>query len=271
MGEARVSASQPARSELAELVAEAAPGLKGAPPEEVLAWALSTFHRDRIALCTSLQDEGMVLLDMAWRTWPGVQVFTIDTGRLPAATFDLMEEVRNKYGIRLEVLLPDGDEISKMVTRHGVNLFYESPELRLSCCEVRKVNPLNRKLATLDAWITGLRYDQSVARGSTEEVELDVAKGGIVKVNPLAAWTHEQVQEYIARYDVPRNALYSRGYTSIGCDPCTRAIEPGEDLRAGRWWWENGDKECGIHYEMQVDERGEPVVVSMRGKGNGEA
>ncbi len=237
MGEARVSAPQPSRPELAELVAEAAPGLKGAPPEEVLAWALSTFHRDRIALCTSLQDEGMVLLDMAWRTWPGVQVFTIDTGRLPAATLDLMEEVRARYGIRLEVLFPDAEEVSAMVTRHGVNLFYESPELRLSCCGVRKVNPLNRKLATLDAWITGLRYDQTQARSSTQEVELDVDKGGIVKVNPLAGWSHEQVLEYIARYDVPRNALYSRGYTSIGCDPCTRAIEPGEDLRAGRAPW----------------------------------
>jgi phosphoadenosine phosphosulfate reductase len=269
VGEARVFAPQPARPELAELVREAAPGLRGAPPEEVLAWALSTFPKDRIALCTSLQDEGMVLLDMAWRMWPGVQVFTIDTGRLPPATLDLMEEVRNKYGIRLEVLFPDAEEVSAMVTRHGVNLFYGSTEHRLNCCGVRKVNPLNRRLASLDAWITGLRYDQNAARGSTEEVELDEAKGGIVKVNPLAQWTHEQVMEYVERYDVPRNALYSRGYTSIGCDPCTRATEPGDDPRAGRWWWENGDKECGIHYEMTVDERGEPVVVSMRGHGDG--
>jgi phosphoadenosine phosphosulfate reductase len=269
VGEAGVSAPQTTRSELTGLVAGAAPGLRGASPQDVLAWALSTFHRDRIALCTSLQDEGMVLLDMAWRTWPAVQVFTIDTGRLPAATLDLMEQVRAKYGIRLEVLYPDADEVSQLITRHGINLFYESPELRLSCCGVRKVNPLNRRLASLDAWITGLRYDQNRARHRTAEVELDFAKGGIVKVNPLARWNHEQVMEYIERYDVPRNALYAQGYTSIGCDPCTRAIEPGEDHRAGRWWWESGDKECGIHYEMQVDERGDPVVVSMRGRGDG--
>ena len=211
----------------------------------------------------------MVLLDMAWRTWPGVQVFTIDTGRLPAATLDLMEEVRGRYGIRLEILFPDADEVSALVTGHGINLFYESTELRLSCCGVRKVNPLNRRLARLDAWITGLRYDQNTARQSTAEVELDVAKGGIVKVNPLARLdprAGDGVHRAVRR---PRNALYSKGYTSIGCDPCTRAIEPGEDLRAGRWWWENGDKECGIHYEMKVDERGEPVVVSMRGRGDG--
>jgi phosphoadenosine phosphosulfate reductase len=180
-----------------------------------------------------------------------------------------MEEVRGRYGIRLEILYPDAGEVSELVTNHGINLFYESPELRLGCCGVRKVRPLDRKLATLDAWITGLRYDQNDARGDTAEVELDLAKGGIVKVNPLARWTRDQVLEYIDKHDVPRNALYSKGYTSIGCDPCTRAIEPGEDLRAGRWWWETGDKECGIHYEMKVNERGETVAVSMRGQANG--
>ena len=125
MGEARVSAPQTTRAELARLVDEAAPELTGASPQDVLAWALSTFPKDRIALCTSLQDEGMVLLDMAWRTWPAVQVFTIDTGRLPAATLDLMEQVRGRYGIRLEVLYPDADEVSQLITRHGINLFYE--------------------------------------------------------------------------------------------------------------------------------------------------
>jgi len=269
VGETRVSEAQAHRADLESLVAEAAPELRGADPEQVLAWALSTFHRDRIALCTSLQDEGMVLLDMAWRTWPGVQVFTIDTGRLPASTLDLMEEVRGRYGIRLEVLYPDADEVSALVTKHGINLFYESADLRLSCCDVRKVRPLDRRLASLDAWITGLRYDQNNSREGTAEVELDLAKGGIVKVNPLARWTHEQVLDYIREHDVPRNALYSKGYTSIGCEPCTRPIEPGEDLRAGRWWWETGDKECGIHYEMKVNERGETVAVSMRGKADG--
>ena len=264
-----MSEPQTPKPDPGQLVAGAAPKLRGAAPESVLAWALSTFPRQQIALCSSLQDEGMVLLDMAWRIDPAIQVFTIDTGRLPAATLDLMEEVRGRYGIRLEILFPDADEVSAMVTEHGINLFYESTEFRLGCCEVRKAHPLNRRLASLDAWITGLRHDQNQARQSTVEVELDEAHGGMVKINPLAGWTREQVLGYIAEHDVPRNALYSRGYTSIGCDPCTRAIEPGEDLRAGRWWWESGDKECGIHYQMSVDERGEPVVVSMRGRADG--
>lgn len=269
MSEAGASASIQARDDLSAVAEEAARNLAGARPEDVLAWALSTFHHDRIALCTSLQDEGMVLMDMAWRIWPDVHVFTIDTGRLPAATLDLMEKVRGRYGIKLEVLFPDAEEISALVSEHGVNLFYESTEFRLSCCDIRKVRPLDRRLATLDAWITGLRYDQNQSRASTAEVELDVAKGGIIKVNPLARWTREQVLDYVRENDVPRNELYSHGYTSIGCDPCTRAIEPGEDLRAGRWWWESGDKECGIHYQMQVDDRGEPVVITMKGLGNG--
>jgi phosphoadenylyl-sulfate reductase (thioredoxin) len=264
-----VSEPQTPQPDPAKLLADAAPRLRGAAPQDVLAWALSAFRREQIALCTSLQDEGMALLDMAWRIDPGIQVFTIDTGRLPAATLDLMEEVRGRYGIRLEILFPDADEVSKMVSEHGVNLFYESTEFRLGCCEVRKAHPLNRRLASLDAWITGLRQDQNQARESTVEVERDEGHGGIVKINPLAGWTRDQVLGYIGEHDVPRNALYSRGYTSIGCDPCTRAIEPGEDLRAGRWWWESGDKECGIHYQMSVDEHGEPVVVSMKGRGDG--
>jgi thioredoxin-dependent adenylylsulfate APS reductase len=269
VGEARVSEAQTHRADLESLVQEAVPELSGAGPEQVLAWALGTFSRDRIALCTSLQDEGMAILDMAWRIDPRVRVFTIDTGRLPAATLDLMEEVRGHYGIPLEVLFPDADEVSSMVTEHGINLFYGSPELRLSCCGVRKAHPLNRRLRTLDAWITGLRRDQSATRESSRAVEVDREHGGIAKINPLVDWTRGQVLDYIREHDVPRNALYSQGYTSIGCDPCTRAIEPGEDLRAGRWWWETGDKECGIHYEMRVNERGETVAVSMRGKADG--
>ena len=189
-----------------KLVADAAPKLRGAAPESVLAWALSNFSREKIGLCSSLQDEGMVILDMAWRIDPGIQVFTIDTGRLPAATLDLMEEVRGHYGIRLEILFPDADEVSAMVSEHGVNLFYESTEFRLGCCDVRKAHPLNRRLASLDAWITGLRQDQNQARRSTAEVEIDEAHSGIVKINPLANWTRDQVLGYIAEHDVPRNA-----------------------------------------------------------------
>jgi phosphoadenosine phosphosulfate reductase len=248
----------------AALVEDAAGRLRGAPPEEVLHWGLTTFPRDRIAICTSLQDEGMAVLDMAVRIDWAVNVFTIDTGRLPAATYDLMDEINDRFGVRIEIIYPDAQEVSDLVTANGINLMYKSTDLRLSCCEVRKVLPLNRRLRSADAWITGLRRDQSTVRAEVAEVELDTQHGGIVKINPLARWTHEQVLEHIEKNNVPRNSLYRKGYTSIGCDPCTRAIEPGEDLRAGRWWWEQGDTECGIHYETVVDQDGNSRVVASR-------
>jgi thioredoxin-dependent adenylylsulfate APS reductase len=225
---------------------------------------LRTHAPGRVALCTSLQLEGMALLDMAWRIDPGVAVFTIDTGRLPAETLDLIDEVRDRYGIRIEVLYPDATEVSDLVSEHGVNLFYRAPELRLACCDVRKVKPLNRKLATLDAWITGLRRDQNSSRAAVAEVEVDAAHGGITKVNPLASWDAAQVDEYVRTNNVPVNALYSQGYTSIGCAPCTRATAEGEDPRAGRWWWEQGARECGLHYNLQVNDRGEITTVAAR-------
>ncbi|MDP9325839.1 MAG: phosphoadenylyl-sulfate reductase [Candidatus Dormibacteraeota bacterium] len=246
----------------AALVAEAAERLRGASPQEVLLWGLTTFPRNRVSICTSLQDEGMAVLDMAVRIDWAVNVFTIDTGRLPAATYDLMDEINDRFGVKIEILYPDATEVSELVSEHGINLMYKSTELRLGCCEVRKVLPLNRRLKTLDAWITGLRRDQNASRADVEVVELDEQHGGIVKINPLANWTHEQVLEHIEKYNVPRNSLYRKGYTSIGCDPCTRAIEPGEELRAGRWWWEQGDTECGIHYETVVDADGNSKVLT---------
>jgi phosphoadenosine phosphosulfate reductase len=223
-----------------------------APAEEILGWALAAFPRDRIALCTSFQLEGMVILDLAWRIDPGVQVFTIDTGRLPAETLALIDRVRDRYGIRIEILHPDAAELSTFTSQHGVNPFYRSVELRLACCDLRKVRPLARRLSTLEAWITGLRRSQSASRAATPMVAVDEAHGGILKINPLAGWSLEQVEAYTRRHDLPRNALYAMGYTSIGCAPCTRAIAPGEDIRAGRWWWERGDKECGIHVTPEV-------------------
>jgi thioredoxin-dependent adenylylsulfate APS reductase len=206
----------------------------------------------------------MALLDMAWRIDPRVQVFTIDTGRLPPETLDLVDEVRGRYGIKIEVVYPDATEVSELVTEHGVNLFYQSVELRLSCCEVRKVHPLKRRLASLDGWIAGLRRDQSSTRSSVAEVEVDATHGGIVKLNPLARWTAEQVVEYNRQNRVPRNALYDRGYTSIGCAPCTRPTEPGEDPRAGRWSWESGARECGLHYDLKVGADGQTEVKAAR-------
>jgi thioredoxin-dependent adenylylsulfate APS reductase len=248
----------------ASLVAEAAPRLSGAAPQEILAWAIDTFSQERLALCTSLQHEGMVLLDMAWRINPAIQVFTIDTGRLPVATLELIDEVRERYGIKVQVIYPDADEVSELVTEHGVNLFYKSPELRLSCCGVRKVEPLKRRLAGLDAWIAGLRRAQSGTRAAVAEVEVDLGHDGIVKLNPLARWSTEQVMAYIAEHKVPKNSLYNQGYTSIGCEPCTRPTEPGEDPRAGRWWWESGARECGLHYELTIGADGQTEVATMR-------
>jgi len=189
-----------------------------------------------------------VLVDMAWRLNPDVRVFTLDTGRLPAETYELFERVRERYGIAVEFEYPETDAAAAMVTEHGPNLMYGSVDLRLRCCEVRKVEPLKRKLATLDAWVAGLRREQWRSRKNIAKVELDRDHGGIVKLNPVADWTLERVWDYVREHDVPYHSLFDQGYTSIGCAPCTRAVAPGESERAGRWWWEQEtDKECGIH------------------------
>jgi phosphoadenosine phosphosulfate reductase len=215
--------------------------------EDVITWTLDTFQH-RAAICTSFQAEGMVILDLAYRVDPGVRVFTIDTGRLPSETYELIDRVRDHYGIDIEVYYPDPKKLAQMVTKHGINPFYHSVSLRLLCCEVRKVNPLNRVLQNLDAWITGLRRSQSQTRANVRKVEVDRDHGNIIKVNPLADWSEQQVWEYIRANQLPYNQLYDQGYSSIGCAPCTRPVVPGEDQRAGRWWWENGmPKECGIH------------------------
>ena len=215
--------------------------------EEVLQWALATYGR-LIAISTSFQAEGMVILDMAYRIDPNVRVVTLDTGRLPQETYDLIDRAREHYQVPVEVVYPDQEELSQLVNKHGINPFYRSVSLRLLCCNIRKVNPMNRVLKDLEAWISGLRREEGETRARTRKIEIDVAHGGITKVNPLADWSYDEVWDYIGANDVPYNALYDRGYTSIGCAPCTRPVEPGEDRRAGRWWWEKGiPKECGIH------------------------
>lgn len=216
-------------------------------PQEVIDWALRTYG-SRVAISTSFQAEGMVILDMAYKIDPEVRVITIDTGRLPQETYDLIDNVRSYYELPIDVYFPDASELEEMVNKHGTNPFYRSVSLRLLCCGIRKVNPLNRALEDLDAWMTGLRRGQGDTRTAVRKLEIDSAHRGIAKINPLADWTHDQVWEYIKIHDVPVNDLYEHGYTSIGCAPCTRATEDGEDPRAGRWWWESGmSKECGIH------------------------
>ncbi|MBM3813015.1 MAG: phosphoadenylyl-sulfate reductase [Acidimicrobiia bacterium] len=212
--------------------------------QRLLAWALETYGR-RFALCTSFQAEGTVILDIAHRISPDVRVFTIDTGRLPAETYQLIDAVRARYGIAVEIVAPDYREVEKMTTQHGVNLFYRDPSYRKLCCHVRKVRPLERKLAELDAWAVGLRREQSQERAGTEKLAV---VDGRVKLSPLADWTKQQVEDYVTAHELPRHPLVNQGYPSIGCAPCTRAVLPGEEERAGRWWWETGDaKECGLH------------------------
>ena len=226
---------------------------EGEEPEAVVAWALEHFS-PRIAISTAFQLDGVAILDMAYRIDPAIRVFSVDTGRLPQETFDLIELLRERYpGLNLELLAPDPVHLQRLVARKGPNLFYTSVEDRMLCCNVRKVQPLTRHLAGLDAWITGLRRDQWATRTNIRKIEIDHDHGAIVKLNPLAEWTEEEVWDYVRANDVPTHPLYERGYTSIGCAPCTRAIGPGEEVRAGRWWWEsNAPKECGIHCAIET-------------------
>lgn len=222
--------------------------LESKDAHDILIWAIENFH-PRLALSASFgAPEGMVLLDMMHRIEPGARVFVLDTGRLPQATHDLIDRVRDRYGKEVEVLFPRPEAVQEMVRKHGSNLFYESIEKRQLCCSVRKVEPLERQLEGLDAWVSGLRRDQNVTRSDTRKVEVDLAHGGIVKVNPLADWTLERVWKYAKAHDVPTNRLHDKGYPSVGCESCSRAIKPGDDVRSGRWWWEQAEsKECGIH------------------------
>ena len=215
---------------------------------EVLAWALKEYH-PRIAFASSFGAEDVVVIDLLAELSPEARIFTLDTGRLPAETYTLMEAIRDRYGVSIEVYSPRAEDVQAMVRERGVNLFYKSVENRKLCCGVRKVEPLGRALEGLDAWITGLRRDQAVTRTEVGKVEVDSDRGGIIKINPIADWTWDQVWAYIRGRGLPYNALHDRGYPSIGCAPCTRAVEPGEDLRAGRWWWERDPaaKECGLH------------------------
>ena len=212
---------------------------------DLVAWALETYG-DRFAIACSFQREAMTIIDMAWRMDRRVRVFTLDTGRLPAETYEMMDTLHQRYGVCVERVQPDPSEVAAMVSQNGTDLFRDSVELRHLCCTIRKVRPLERKLAELGAWAAGLRREQSAERASIAKVERG---DSIVKIHPLADWTSAEVDQYIQDHDVPLHPLYARGFASIGCEPCTRALKPGESGRDGRWWWENGArKECGIHF-----------------------
>jgi phosphoadenosine phosphosulfate reductase len=239
-------------SPLAGELARAAEQLEGAHPREVIAWTLQRFGRERSVVVTGLQAEGVAVAEMAIAIEPTVRVVTIDTGRLPQETYEYIDTLRDRFGREIEVIHPDAALLSDYTTRNGVNAFYTSVQMRLDCCHIRKVEPLERILGGVDAWFTGLRRTQSERRGGTPVIEHDLAHGGVAKVNPVATWTDVQVRDHLRESRVPLHPLYAKGYTSIGCAPCTRAVQPGEDERAGRWWWESGiDKECGIHGRPQ--------------------
>jgi phosphoadenosine phosphosulfate reductase len=224
--------------------------IAGLDASGVLRVALDALGRDRLAIASSFGPEDIVLIDLLAGIVPRPRVFTLDTGRLPQETYDLMDQVRRRFGIEIEVYFPDAARVETMVRTKGLNLFYESIDNRRECCHVRKVEPLGRALATLDGWVTGLRREQSPTRAEVPRLELDPARPGVWKIAPLADWTSDEVWSWIRERDLPYNALHDRGYPSIGCAPCSRAVEPGEDERAGRWWWEGeGDRECGIHFD----------------------
>jgi phosphoadenosine phosphosulfate reductase len=223
--------------------------LAGKTPGEVLSWAVGQFGANQIALASSLGAEDQVLTDMLVRVDPGVAIFTLDTGRLPQETLDCMKVTEQKYGFKYRVYRPEAAAVDKLVAEKGLDLFYESVENRKLCCHIRKVEPLKRALKGLKAWICGLRREQSVTREGLNVVEWD-ASNGLYKINPLIEWTEKQVWETIRAKGIPYNRLHDQGYPSIGCAPCTRAVKPGEDVRAGRWWWESPDKkECGLHFK----------------------
>jgi len=220
--------------------------LRGKPAEEVVRWAADTFGSE-IALASSFGAEDVVAIDMIAKVAPGIRGFTLDTGRLHDETYEVMERVRVKYGVVIQSYFPDREAVEQLEREKGFYSFRESIENRKECCGIRKVEPLRRALSGMKAWMTGLRSEQAVTRSEMAVVEWDDGNG-LVKVNPLIDWGEEQVWEYVRANEVPYNALHDRGFPSIGCAPCTRAIKPGEDVRAGRWWWENPEnKECGLH------------------------
>ena len=231
----------------ARSIEEAARRLRGAAASEVVSWGV-TRYGNKLALASSFSIEDCVVIDLAARASPDIRVFSLDTGRLPDETYMTAERVRMKYGINIEWVFPERTAVENLIRLKGLYSFRDSLDNRHECCGIRKVEPLGRALAGLDAWMTGLRNDQSVTRAETPEIELDAAHGGIVKLNPIVRWTAVQVRAYADEHKVPIHPMHDRGYPSIGCAPCTRAIKPDEHPRAGRWWWEDPEnKECGIH------------------------
>ncbi len=218
--------------------------------EQVLAFFLDEF-KGRIVQATSMGIEDQVITRMIAGINNRTRIITLDTGRLFQETYNLIQHTIEEYGVNIETMFPDYDSVQEMVKEKGINLFYKSVDNRKLCCHIRKNEPLKRALTGMDVWICGLRKDQTITRFYNKLVEWD-EKHGLLRLNPLINWTENQVWEYIREHDIPYNVLHDKGYSSIGCLPCTRPIQKGEDPRAGRWWWENEEhKECGLHYPDQ--------------------
>lgn len=220
--------------------------LKNSSTQEVIEFFLNQY-RSKAALASSLGAEDQVLTDIIFKIDKSSKVFTLDTGRLNPETYDVMDATNLKYGVKLDVYFPNLDKVEQLYQTQGINGHFESIDNRKKCCNIRKIEPLKRALKNLDVWFTGLRSSQSITREDMKLVEWDEAFK-LIKVNPLINWSEKDVWDYIKANSVPYNKLHDKGYPSIGCAPCTRAVKDGEDIRAGRWWWENPEhKECGLH------------------------
>ncbi len=220
--------------------------LKGATADEIVDFAGKNLQSPVFA--TSLGQEDQVIAHLVANSGFNIPTITLDTGRLFPETYDLIASTEEKLGLKIQITFPDADEVEQMVAEEGINLFRKSIHSRKRCCEVRKMHPLTRSLEGSDGWICGLRRDQSPTRTEMHAVEWD-SGNGIPKFNPLIDWSLDDVQRYLKENGVPYNPLHDQGFASIGCACCTRAIKPGEDLRAGRWWWEHPEqKECGLHF-----------------------
>ncbi|MFT3843235.1 MAG: phosphoadenylyl-sulfate reductase [Myxococcaceae bacterium] len=221
--------------------------LEGFTPEQVVEWAFNRYGT-QVALASSFGAEDVLLIDVVQKVAPLVPVFTLDTGRLHPDTYTLIERLRERYGLVVQTYFPQAAAVEALVNERGHFSFYEGLERRKECCAIRKTEPLERALSGRQAWITGLRREQSPTRDAVKMLERDAQHGGIAKLNPLAAWTEAQVWAAIRDRKLPYHRLFDQGYRSIGCAPCTRAVKPGENERAGRWWWEDpAHKECGLH------------------------
>jgi phosphoadenosine phosphosulfate reductase len=220
--------------------------LAGLSAEEILKYTFKEFN-SKIAFASSLGLEDQVITHMIAQNCPEMTVFTLDTGRLFPETYELIDKTNARYKMKMKIFFPEASAVEEMVNTEGINLFFNSIENRKRCCGIRKTEPLKRALQGLDAWVTGLRNSQSVTRLNMQIAEWDDVNQ-LIKINPLIRWSEEDVKNYIKQNSIPYNILHDKGFPSIGCQPCTRAVSSGEDLRAGRWWWELPEqKECGLH------------------------